>query len=89
MDNYRMLAEHFGRNGKVRVIVTGTEAKTDAQAPIELQLPEGMSIDQGLLDEFKAVASDAKLTAAERGILGGNTGERLKNWKALAEGRTP
>jgi hypothetical protein len=44
----------------------GTEAKTDAQALIELQLPEGMSVDQGLLDEFKAVASDAKLTAAER-----------------------
>ena len=44
----------------------GTEAKTDATAPIELTLPEGMNVDQGLLDEFKAITNDAKLTQSER-----------------------
>lgn len=39
MDNYRILAEHFGRNGKVRVIVTGTEAKTDGTT---IYLPENV-----------------------------------------------
>ena len=47
MDNYRMLAEHFGRNGQVRVIITGTQAKTDGKT---IYLPENVPTEiQGVL----------------------------------------
>lgn len=47
MDDYRMLAEHFGKSDKVRVIITGTEAKTDGDT---IYLPENVPQEvQGLL----------------------------------------
>lgn len=37
MDEYRMLAEHLGKDDRIRVIISGTEAKTDGTT---IHLPE-------------------------------------------------
>ena len=39
MDDYRMLAEHFGKSDRVRVVISGSEAKTDGET---IWLPENV-----------------------------------------------